>query len=132
MTSPEHRFADVELVVGAWLRDQVGVRVVADTPADLEEKLPLIRIERALGWDRRWEDRARIDMDCFGGTRAEMWLVAEQARDSMLRLAGRKVLGQLVDSVHTETAPSYLEWGNDRVKRAVASYRLLLRPARPE
>jgi hypothetical protein len=122
------RWPDVEFIVGAYLRASLtGTRVVTKLPANLEASLPLVWVARGPGSDDGFTDSPLMDVAAFAASRAEMWSLAEDAREAMHALAGRAVNGALVDTVDTAVGPVWLDYENDAVNRAVASYRLALR-----
>ena len=121
------RWPDIELVVGAYLRSTLTARVVTKLPATLETAMPLLWVARGPGSDDGFTDSPLVDVAAFAATRAGMWDLAEDAREAMHALAGRSVGGALIDTVSTAVAPVWLDYENDAVNRAVASYRLALR-----
>ena len=122
------RWPDIELVVGTWLRASLPTaRVVTKLPATLETAMPLVWVARGPGSDDGITDSPLVDVAAFAATRAGMWQLAEDARQAMHELAGKVVAGDLVDTVDTAVGPVWLDYENDAVNRAVASYRLALR-----
>lgn len=119
------RFADVEGLAVTYLSGALSVRVVTIVPATIAP--PLVRVARAGGSDDFHNDYARLDVEVFGSSRGQMWDYAERARDAMHLLAGNAVGGRLVDTVSTDVAPFWLDYGNPAVHRAIATYRLTLR-----
>jgi hypothetical protein len=118
---------NVERTVGNYLASVIEGRVVAVLPARLEESLPVTRLTVASGDDDGITDSVLLDVETFGSSRFFMWELAEETRQAMLGLSGRAVDGELVDTVRTAVRPYPLDYGNPKVHRAVASYRLALR-----
>jgi hypothetical protein len=118
---------DVEMVVGAYLRATLNARVVTKLPSSLESAMPLVWVARGPGSDDGITDYPLMDVAAFAASRAEMWQLAENTREAMHSLAGRAVSGALIDTVDTATGPVWLDYENDAVNRAVATYRLALR-----
>jgi hypothetical protein len=122
------RWADLELVVVRHLRASLpGVRVMTSAPSDLEAQMPAVRVMRGPGSDDGVTDEPLIDVDAFAANAGAMWDLAEDVREAMHALAGRVVDGRLVDWVRTATAPTAVDWGNPKIHRAVASYRVAQR-----
>jgi hypothetical protein len=118
---------DVEATVRGYLATTVTGRVVTILPAQLETALPVTRILRGPGVDDGITDSPLLDVETFAGSRGDMWALAEETRQALHELAGKAYGGVLVDSVTTASGPSFVDYGNPRVHRAVASYRLALR-----
>jgi hypothetical protein len=118
---------DVEATVRGYLASVLDGRVVTVLPVKLEENLPVTRILRGPGGDDGITDSPLLDVESFAATRGEMWSLAEETRQALHSLAGRAFDGVLVDVVTTASGPSYVDYGNPRIMRAVASYRLALR-----
>jgi hypothetical protein len=118
---------DVEATVRGYLAATVTGRVVTILPAQLEDSLPVTRILRGPGGDDGITDSPLVDVETFAASRAAMWELAEQTRQALHGLAGKAYGGVLVDSVQTASGPTWVDYGNVRVHRAVASYRLALR-----
>lgn len=121
------RWADTEKLAVAHLTSELGVRVVTKLPARFEADMPVIRVSRGPGSDDGITDSHLIDVEVFAASAGPMWQLAEDARQAMLRLAGRAVNGALVDTVATAASPTRDDYENPAVERAVASYRLSLR-----
>jgi hypothetical protein len=126
VTTPP-RFADIEALAVAYLRSALDVRVSTELPAKLEASLPMLRVTRGPGSDDKLNDRPLLDVEAFAADRAGMWSLADRARVALHDLAGRKALGRLVDTVETVTTPTFVDYENPAVRRAVATYRLVLR-----
>ncbi len=122
---------DLELIAVAYLSTELPlVRVVTVLPGNLEAELPVIRVTRGPGGDDGFTDQPLLDCETFTADRASMWALAEDARQALHALAGQAVDGFLVDTVNTATGPTYVDYGNVAVSRAVASYRVELRQVR--
>lgn len=124
-------FPDVEealmTLLGALLPDPTFCDTV--TPADLQLKLPWIRIIRIGGRDDFVTDTARVDVDVFaGGTdpRSVAWPIAERARQVLL--SGPHVVGEVtIDKVITTTAATEIPWDDPEVRRWTAAYEVSCR-----
>lgn len=115
---------DAELVV-LDLLETTGVSPVTATDEELAP--PVIQVMRLGGSDDGITDRPRIEVDCFGGTRAQAWQLAEQCRQLILAAGGTAVNGTLIDRSATETPVQQVPYGNPDVRRVQAIYRLDLR-----
>jgi hypothetical protein len=118
---------NAERTIRAYLATQLPGRVVNELPGQFEDQLPVTRVTLGPGTDDGVTDAPLVDVESFGADRAAMWTLAEQARQALHALAGHAHDGVLVDSVTTATRPSYVDYGNPKVRRAVASYRVTLR-----
>lgn len=120
--------ADIEAVLNPWAEATTGVRAGAATPADLEKKLPFIRIERAGGSDARFSNAPRVFVDVFGRTADEARTVANALRDALLFLRG-PVNGAVIRGVRCDSGPSRQPWANEAIHRRGASYTVSFRDA---
>jgi hypothetical protein len=118
---------DVEATVRGYLATTIDGRTVTILPARLEDNLPVTRILRGPGSDDGITDGPLLDVETFAASRGDMWRLAEETRQALHALAGKAYDGVLVDTVDTATGPTYVDYGNPKVHRAVASYRLALR-----
>lgn len=103
-------FPDVETVVQDVLSDLVGgvTHVGSQTPADLQARLPFVRVTRYGGADDGITDAADIDVDCYGSRRTPTLRLAEQVRERLTR--GSHVVSSdgsrvVIDRVDTILAP---------------------------
>lgn len=121
------RWPNVTKLAVRYLYAATGVRTVTTLPSNLVDILPVHRITRGPGGDDKITDSPLVDVETFAASEDQMWEAAEDARQAMHALAGLVVDGALVDTVTTATSATYVDYGNPKVYRAVASYRLALR-----
>lgn len=127
------RWPNVARVGVAYLRAETGMRTVTKLPAELEANLPLYRVTRGPGSDNKITESVLLDVETFvrndntAAAEDALWSAAEDARQAIHALGGQVVDGSLVDTANTATAPTIVDYGNDKVLRAVASYRLEFR-----
>jgi hypothetical protein len=119
---------DIEAVLNPWAESTMGVKAGAETPADLETKLPRIRIERIGGSDERFAEHPRVAVDVFAATADEARTLANSLRDALLFLRG-SVNGAVIRSVRCDSGPSRLPWANEAVHRRGATYIVSVHPA---
>lgn len=121
--------ADIEYAATLWLRAQhPDVRVVNETPSDLEKTLPLLCVRVVPGGgDDGVSGESVLDVESFAGSRTAMWQLADSAHESMLALRGRPSGGLVIDDVTTDALPGFVTYNNPAVRRAVATYRLTRR-----
>ncbi|KDN73916.1 hypothetical protein DF19_41700 [Streptomyces olindensis] len=133
MTWPELDWGDVEQATAVWLRSRhAGVRVANELPADLEKKLPLVRVQVTPGGGEDGTTGVTLlDVETFAATRTAMWDLARKVHTSMLALAGQYVGALVIDSVSTDSRPAPVDYGNPALRRAVATYRLTSRAQAP-
>lgn len=120
--------ADVESILAPWLEETFDVFSAAETPADLEHQLPMIRVERVAGFDERFSLHPRIAVDVFAATADEARTLANSVRDALVFLSG-PVNGAVIRSVRCDAGPSRQPWANEAVYRRGASYTVSLRAA---
>lgn len=120
--------ADVESVLAPWLESRFGVFCAAETPADLEDILPMIRVERVGGADGRFGQQPGVAVDVFAVTADEARTLSNQVREALVFLTG-PVPGAVIRSVRCISGPSRLPWSNEAVHRRGATYTVSLRPA---
>lgn len=119
---------DIEAVLAPWAEATFGVFAGAETPADLETRLPVIRVERIGGSDERFALHPRVAVDVFAATADEARTLASHVRDALLFLQG-PVNGAVIRSVWCDAGPTRQPWVNEAVHRRGASYTVSLRPA---
>lgn len=117
--------SDVESVIAPWLELTLNVTAGAETPPDLEDRLPFIRVERIGGSDARFTDHPRIAVDVFAATADEARALAGRASDLLLFLHG-PVGGAVVRDVRCDAGPSRQPWANPAVYRRGATYTVSL------
>ncbi|MET7939634.1 hypothetical protein [Streptomyces sp. NPDC005302] len=119
---------DIEAVLAPWAEATFDVFAGAETPADLETRLPVIRVERGGGVDDRFATHPRVYVDVFAATADEARTLAASVRDALLFLRG-PVNGAVIRDVRCDSGPSRQPWANERVHRRGATYTVSLRPA---
>lgn len=120
--------ADIEAVLAPWAESTFDVFSAAETPADLEDRLPVIRVERVGGHDDRFSLHPRVAVDVFAATADEARTLAAQVRDALLFLHG-SVNGAVIRSVRCDSGPSRQPWASPAIHRRGATYTVSLRAA---
>lgn len=120
--------ADIEAVLAPWLEQTTGVFSAAETPADLENALPMIRVERGGGGDGRFSLHPRVHVDVFAATADEARTLSNSARDALVFLRG-PVNGAVIREVRCDSGPSRQPWANEAIHRRGATYTVSLRTA---
>ena len=120
--------ADIEEVLAPWLESRFDVFSAAETPADLEDSLPMIRVERGGGSDGRFSLHPRVYVDVFAATADEARDLAGRVRDALVMLRGT-VPGAVIREVECTSGPSRQPWANEAIHRRGATYTVSLRPA---
>lgn len=118
-------FPDVELALVSLLADLA--RTGTQTPANVEDVLPFLRVACYGGSDDRITDMSRVDVDAFAATKAAASMLAEVVRQ---RLTGRPHLagGAVLDRVRTGTKPHYVSYvDNPPPWRYTAAYSITAR-----
>jgi hypothetical protein len=119
---------DIESALNPWAETTFGAFSAAETPADLEELLPVIRIERGGGADERFSEHPRVFVDVFASTADKARTLANNLRDALLALRGT-VNGAVIRNVRCDSGPSRQPWANPAVHRRGATYTVSFRPA---
>jgi hypothetical protein len=124
------RFPDVQRVIAAALVDG-GLVADADhtgseTPTDLQDRLPFIRVWRIAGGSSGWlNDQASIDIDVFTDRYTTAELLAERVREF---LVGPPAPAHQLDRVECLSGPRELPWDeNGVVRRWGATYQVIAR-----
>ncbi|WP_369147042.1 hypothetical protein [Streptomyces sp. R44] len=121
--------AEIEAVLAPWLGSVIpGTQFGAETPPDLEERLPFIRVERLGGSDGRFRQHPRVAVDVFAATADEARSTSSAVRDALLFLRG-EVRGAVVSDVRCDSGPSRQPWANTEIHRRGATYTVTLRDA---
>lgn len=116
-------FPDIE-DVGLALFAPVGPTALA-TPDVITP--PLVVIRRTGGLDDTITDTPRIQVDTYGANRRHAADMAERCRQIVLASPATGYGHTSVDQAWTESAPTYVPYGDLKTQRYVASYRLALR-----
>jgi len=121
---------DSELLVTSaarvWL---TGVRVVTNTPANLETVMPLVQFERVGGPTMRFRDGPLMYAYTYAATRLLAQELAIRVQDFMLHhLPGTTAEGGRVQQVTCPVGPQWLPYDNPAVQRTQATYALAVRP----
>ncbi|MFF3312462.1 hypothetical protein [Streptomyces sp. NPDC002952] len=119
---------DIETVLAPWAEAAFDVFSAAETPANMETRLPVIRVERISGADERFTDHPRVAVDVFAATADEARTLAGRVKDALLFLRG-PVGGAVIRGVRCDSGPSRQPWANEAVHRRGATYTVSLRPA---
>lgn len=118
---PDLEKAVIELLTGMGTLD-------TETPADLIDHLPFIRVERLGGNDDFFTDAGRLDVDVFGprGERSATGDLARLVQQALIR--GPHVLSNcVIDTVTTDVSPNEVPWGNQSIRLFTSSYRITAR-----
>lgn len=122
-----------ETVLRVFLRERFPAATVsAETPKDLETKLPFIRLAVVGGADDRLTDSTVIDVETFAASRYDAGILAEEVRDAILSFQGREDSANrwLIDTTDTLTRPRWVDYRNPLVQRYVGTYSVGMRPLR--
>lgn len=113
MTTPLQRFPDAQrLLIDALVVLVPSVdRTGAETPANLADVLPFIRVRRAGGRRDLITDRATVDIDVFAASYTAGELLAERVA---LYLCGPPPPVAVFDRIECLIAPQELPWGDGR------------------
>ncbi len=122
----ETRFPHVQKLLVLALEGLAGgaEHTGTETPDDLQDRLPFVRVRRVTG-DSTWlNDRPVVEVDVFAATQDVAWRLAEDIRDY---LVGPPPPLPLLDRIDCEQGPRELPWADGRVRRWGADYRVTSR-----
>ncbi len=126
MTRPH---GDLELALAPALETATGHRAVTDLPDDLTDELPLYQVGKTNGLSlAAGFDFAEVDIETYGGDRAEAVAAAEVARNYMAhQLVGALTSTMTVTRVRCSRTPTIVLYENPNLRRAVATYGLWIK-----
>ncbi|GAA0976087.1 DUF3168 domain-containing protein [Nocardiopsis tropica] len=118
-------FPDIEDLLADALADLAETG--SETPDDLQDRLPFIRITRIGGSDDRRTDTSRADVDCFGRTRKQAWELARAVQQRLISGPTRVPGVGLIDRARTELGPRRAPHPDQTLCRVLATYRVSAR-----
>ena len=118
---------DIEAAIIAHLNASLSVRAATSTPANLETLPGFVRVSRAPGGDDGITDAPTVDIEAFAPKRSDARDLAEEVREVIHNLQGRRASGLLFDTAETNVAPHWVDFRNPAVHRYVALYRFRYR-----
>lgn len=120
------RFPDVQQVLVDALVSLAGAdnRTGIETPPDLADRLPFVRVRRIGGPSDRLADYARVEIDVFADRYATVRDLAEDIRQW---LCGPPPPLPQLDRAVCDIGPRELPWGDGLVRRFGAEYELAAR-----
>ncbi len=123
---PTQRFPDVQRLLVAGLETLLGAgRAAVQTPSDMEQDLPFVRVMRIGGGRTQISDVATVDVDVFADSYVNAEAIAEQV-DGWL--CGPPSGVALFDAVTCEVGPRELPWSDGvLVRRWGATYTVVTR-----
>lgn len=121
-----------ETVVVTWLTSNFPTaRVVTETPAQMADDLPVIKVA-AIGGGRTLNlGLATVDVECYDATREASRTLAGQVNDSLMYLMRGTIAGSTVSSVATVSMPAYRPYDNTNLRRFGLTIQVALRDAVP-
>lgn len=120
-----YRFPDVQKLLVADLETLAGAgHTGIETPVNLGDVLPFVRVRRIGGPSDRLNDYATVDVDVYEALYGDGELLAEQVRQY---LCGPPPPIAALDRVDCETGPRELPWGDGNVRRWGATYHVVAR-----
>lgn len=128
MSLVQAAFPDAERIVGDLLADLVAAGSVGnETPANLQDVLPFIRVRRIGGTDDRITDTARVDVDAYAADATTAKDLAEQARQRIITGFAVTAHG-ILDRGYTESGPALLPVDDTAgIRRVTTTYRVSAR-----
>lgn len=127
MPQPLASFPDGEAAILDTVAAEPGVADSGtETPPDLQDRLPFVRVARVGGPDNVIDDYPLVDVDVFAATRAVAAPLAERLRQRLLAGPHRTPAG-VIDRVRTTSGPVQLPWADPGIRRFGATYRAAMR-----
>lgn len=121
-------FPDVQRLLVERLAVWVGEDYVdTETPDDLQQQLPFIRVERVGGGRDRISDTSTVELQFYASTYAEVHPLAERVCEW---LCGPPPPIPQLDRVLCTSAPVEIPYGDERIRRLVANFQLTTRRVR--
>lgn len=119
-------YADADAALGRWVSLALGVPVATETPANLEKRLPFIRLRRVGGTDPELTlDQVVVAVDAFHDDGPSASALASRVRTLLRhRSRGVQLAGCRVGLVGTVTAPIWAAWDDTSLRRYTATYRV--------
>ncbi|MFI7608785.1 hypothetical protein ACIBTV_27245 [Micromonospora sp. NPDC049366] len=130
MTAPWSRFPDVQRALAALLEPLAGGagHTGAQTPENLQQVLPFIRVYRRGGSSDRFNDYASVEVDVFAATYGgDSGAEALSERVRQFLTGQPHAIGPVVlDRITCTSAPAERPWAPD-VRRIGATYQVVSR-----
>lgn len=124
---PLAAYPDVQLLVCEALAGYAAPQNIGTvTPADLQDRLPFLRVHRIGGGDDFITDLARVDVEVHAGTAAQAWSLAREIQQQLISAPARTSSGVL-DRCRTESGPQEIPHTNDAVRLVITTYRVAVR-----
>jgi hypothetical protein len=121
-------FPDVQRLLVEELAVWVGGdHVDTETPEDLQDQMPFIRVERVGGGRDRISDAPTVELQFYAATYAEVQPLAERVTEW---LCGPPPPISRLDRVLCTSAPVEVPYGDERIRRMVATYQITTRRVR--
>jgi hypothetical protein len=131
---PAYGFGDVAKAWTVLLRpfvDNDPGRIGTSAPADLDDRLPFIRVRRTGGPTDRVNDAPTLLVDVFADTYAVAEPLAGRIRDWLLFNGPHKANGLIFDRIGCDSSPQELPWSDTAtVRRFGATYTCVFRAHR--
>lgn len=122
-------FPDVELLLVTLLADLADGNIDIETPADLQDHLPFIRVTRIGGQGTRWSSAPHIDVDALVGVgNRSAGMALAQACEARLSSFPHVIpdVG-VIDTVATDVSPNEVPWNDPAVLLFTSSYTVTVR-----
>lgn len=120
---------DIEAVLAPWAEATFpGVFGCAETPADLETRLPVVRVQRIGGVDDRFSLQPRVTIDVFAATADEVRTLSDEISSALVFLTG-PLNGAVIRGIRCDSGPMRTPWQNTEIYRRSATYTVSLRGA---
>ncbi len=123
---PASRFPDVQRLLVDALVPMAGAdnRTGIETPSDLADRLPFVRVRRVGGPSTWLNDYSRVEVDVFALTYSAAENLAEDIRQW---LCGPPPPLPALDRAVCDLGPRELPWGDGSIRRWGAEYELVAR-----
>ena len=97
------------------------------TYLDDPDAVPVIQVNRVGGSADSITDVARLQVAVFAASRAQVWQLASQIRDTILSAKGKRVNGVLIDNATESIAGQQIPDIDPDDRRVISTYQLSFR-----
>ncbi|MET0701724.1 MAG: hypothetical protein ABWY93_18895 [Mycobacterium sp.] len=120
---PARALAAMIIDAGLIIAGHIG----SETPADLQSRLPYIRVLRVAGGSDLVNDYAQVDLEVFAATSLAGEQLAESIRQYLTLPAPPYTPRYLIDRIECLSGAAELPWADTRLRRYGATYRVVSR-----
>lgn len=115
-------YADIEPLLVAYAATIPGISGASvELPNDVQSHLPFVQVTRLGGPSNYITERAFVDFDVFGASRAAASDAARALQNALMHLRHTAPGGVLIDDVTITSGPIWVNYQDENVQRYVLS-----------